>query len=217
MILDIAGIVFALISIGFIKMILSLRKLVKDMDFLSQYNHNLVKYLNNYMGKNVRSEEEGTLFVKLISDSSKAQSLLLDAGFIDYKPAGAGYYMKNYQILINTVQSLRNPSLMQEEFSMLNTIIIMQCGRYNELHEEMIRGIKNPIILLREGVQFFTTLPISLLYWTGLIKYSTQYKLSNNIVVKFLNFLIIMFGLVSAIITIVLGWEPFKELFHEFL
>jgi hypothetical protein len=100
---------------------------------------------------------------------------------------------------------------------MLNTILIMQIARYKEIHESIKANILNPIILLREGVQFFVTLPISLLYWTGVIQYSTQNKLSNNIVVKFINFLIIIIGFVSAIVTIVLGWEQFKEILFKFI
>jgi hypothetical protein len=125
--------------------------------------------------------------------------------------------IKNYAILVNTVQSLRNPGGLTEEFNWVNTILMMQIARNEELYESIKSNILNPFILLREGVQFFVTLPISLLYWTGIIQYSTQNRLSNNIVVKFINFLIIVIGLVSAIVTIVLGWEPFKELVKELI
>lgn len=114
-------------------------------------------------------------------------------------------------------QSLRNPSSLTEEFNMVHTILIMQIARYEELYENIKRNLLNPIVLLREGVQFFVTLPISLLFWTGVIQYSTQDKWSNNIVVKFLNFLIIIIGFVSAIVTIVLGWEQFKGYLDKLL
>ncbi|MFP6333470.1 hypothetical protein [Bacillus subtilis] len=215
-ILKIIGIVVALMLVGFIREVLSLRRLGKDIEFLIQYSSNYVKYCNTYLGKGVGSDEEISLYNRIISDAPKAQGLLLDAGYIDYKPAGSLYYIKNYQVLVNTVQLLRNP-LTREDFEMLFNILVMQVSRYNEFFNNKKKGILNPIILLREGVQFFVTLPISLLYWTGLIEYSTQYKLSNNFIVKFLNFLIILIGFISAIFTIVLGWEQFKEFLIKFL
>lgn len=100
---------------------------------------------------------------------------------------------------------------------MVNNILIIQIGRYEELYESVKADTINPITLLREGVQFFVILPISLLYWTKIIEYSTQNKLSNNIVVKFINFLIIIIGFISAIVTIVLGWEQMKGYIDKFL
>ncbi|GEM_PF-5614305 len=214
----IIGIIFILILIGFIKSVMRLSSLNKNIEFLGHYTEDYVKYCNNYLGKGIRSDEENRLYIKLLSDSPKAQRLLMDAGYVDYKIAGTWSYLTNYQILINTVQTLRNPPTFgREEYEMLYNVLVMQVSRLNELHEKTRKETLNPIILLREGVQFFTTLPISLLYWTGLIRYSTQYKLSNNVVVKFLNFLIILIGFVSAIFTIVLGWEQFKEILFKFI
>lgn len=207
----IIGIVLGLIVIGFIKNIMRLIDLNKNIEFLGEYTENYVNYCNDYLGKGISSYEENRLYVKLISDAPKAQNLLMDAGFIDYKPAGTLSYIENYQILVNTVQILRNP-ISNEEFNMLYNILLMQISRLNELGEKIRKETVNPVTLLREGVQFFVTLPISLLFWTGLIKYSTQYKLSNNFIVKFISFLIIFIGFVSSIFTIVLGWEQFKEI-----
>lgn len=197
-------IVVGLILIGFIKNFMRLLNLSKDIDFLGHYTENYVKYCNNYLGKDIRSEEENKLYIRLLSDAPKAQTLLTVAGYI------------NYISLINTVQLLRNPpSFGRDDFETLYNNLVMQVSRINELGVNTRKETLNPFILLREGVQFFVTLPISLLYWTGLIKYSTQYKLSNNFFIKFINFLIILIGFVSAIFTIVLGWEQFKEILFK--
>jgi hypothetical protein len=210
-------VVITLIIIGLIKEIRGLLRVVDDTEFLISYNESYVNYMNNYLGKRYDTPKEKELHIKLISEAPKAQRLLMDAGLVDYQPAFRGYMVKNYPILVNTVQSLRNPSSLTEEFNWVHTILLMQIARYKELHKDIKGNILNPIILLREGVQFFVTLPISLLYWTGVIQYSTQDKLSNNIVVKFLNFLIISIGFVSAIVTIVLGWEQMKVYIDKLL
>lgn len=217
MVLNMILVVIGLIIIGLIKEFRNLLRVVKDIDFLSNYNSTYVDYMNNYLGKKYNTPEEKELHIKLISEAPKAQRLLLDAGLVDYQPAFRGYMVKNYPILINTIQSLRNPSSLTEEFNWLNTILIMQIARYKEFQKSIKANIFNPLVLLRKGVQFFVTLPISLLYWTGVIQYSTQYILSNNIIVRFLNFLIITIGFISAIVTIILGWEQFKEILYNFI
>ncbi|PEW67021.1 hypothetical protein CN448_19015 [Bacillus cereus] len=218
MLWKIIGVTLVLILVGFIKNVMKLIKLNKNIEFLGQYTKNYVEYCNSYLGKKIRSEEENKVYIKLIREAPKAQLLLMDAGYVDYKLAGTWSYISNYQILINTVQTLRNPPAFgREEYEMLYNILVMQVSRIDELGEKTRKEIFNPIILLREGVQFFVTLPISLLFWTGLIKYSTQYKLSNNFFVKLISFLIIIIGLVSSIFTIVLGWEQFEEIVKRFL
>lgn len=209
--------VLGLIVIGFIKEVMSLMKFGKDLDFLHDYNEKYVDYLNKYLGKHVNSEEENKLYVELIAKAPKAQRLLGSDGLISYKPAGAGYMYNNYQVLINTVQSLRNPSLMSEEFGWVNNLLIMKMATYNDIMDQIRRDMKNPLVLLREGVQFFITLPIMLLYWTGITNYTTSYKLSNNLFVKLISFLILLIGLISSIITIVLGWEQFKGYLDKFI
>lgn len=213
MILTILG----LIAIGFIKKVMSLMKFSKDFDFLYDYNEKYVKYLNNYLGKRINSEEENKLYVELISKSPKAQRLLGNDGLISYKPAGASYMYNNYQALINTVQALRNPALMSEEFSWVNNMLIMKMAIYEDIMSEIRGNMINPLILLSEGVQFFVTLPISLLYWTGLIEYSTLNRVSNYFIFKLLNFLIIIIGFLSAIVTLVTGWEPFIKIANKFM
>lgn len=177
------------------------------------------KYFSHdfYSPKTNMGKEEASLHDKLLLQADKAQRLLYDSGIPDYRPPSAGYMIKNYQILINVVPKLRNPSGFTEEFEWINKLLIMQIGRNEELQESIKKEMFNPIILLREGIQFFTTLPISLLYWTGLIQYSTLYKLSNNVFVKFINFLIMILGLISAIFTIVLGWDEFKIFLSKFI
>ncbi|MED2763230.1 hypothetical protein P4283_14355 [Bacillus thuringiensis] len=213
MILTILG----LIAIGFIKKVMGLMKFSKDFDFLYDYNEKYVKYLNNYLGKRINSEEENKLYGELISKSPKAQRLLGNDGLISYKPAGASYMYNNYQALINTVQALRNPALMSEEFSWVNNMLIMKMAIYEDIMSEIRGNMINPLILLSEGVQFFVTLPISLLYWTGLIEYSTLNRVSNYFIFKLLNFLIIIIGFLSAIVTLVTGWEPFIKIANKFM
>jgi hypothetical protein len=90
---------------------------------------------------------------------------------------------------------------------------LIQISKYEETISNIKREMKNPIQLLQEGVQYFVTFPITLLYWTDFIKYGTFMKISDNIIVKFVNFIIIIIGLFSSIVTIVAGWDTVMEIY----
>ena len=106
--------------------------------------------------------------------------------------------------------------MLAEEFQMVKNQLLRGISNNEELLQQIKKERKNPFMLLREGVQFVVTLPISTLYWTGLIQYTTLSKISNNAIFKFFNSLITFIGLVSSIITVTTGWEPFKKLLNTF-
>jgi len=65
------------------------------------------------------------------------------------------------------------------------------------------------------GVRVVVGLPIYLLYWTGLIQYSSYSKIKSNIIIKFIGFLVGAIGFISAIVTIITGYEPFIEIIKK--
>ncbi|HDR7540382.1 hypothetical protein F8514_08930 [Bacillus toyonensis] len=216
--------IFILVIIGLIKHSKTLNKLENNIKFLNEYNKSFVLYLNHYRGK-TSSVEEDQLYTYLIKNSLKAQRTLGSLGEIDYQPAFSNYIIKNYQLVVNVVSSLRTHNdidfvlskpMLAEEFQMVKNQLLRGISNNEELLQQIKKERKNPIMLLREGVQFVVTLPISTLYWTGLIQYTTLSKISNNAIFKFFNSLITFIGLVSSIITVTTGWEPFKKLLNTF-
>ncbi|AXY07625.1 hypothetical protein CUC43_12560 [Bacillus thuringiensis LM1212] len=214
---------FLLIVIGFIRQINTLNQLQEDANFLVTFNNNYVEYLNNYLTK-PNSPEGNSLFNYLIKNSQKSQELLGKLGYIDYRPAFENHIIKSYPLLVNTIPSLRSNKVfdslsslarnnpIDEEFLWVHNHLMMRIGYYEERENKVRKEIRNPFILLKEGVQFIVTLPIALMYWTGLIKYSTLTRVSDYFIFKFLNFLIIIIGFLSAIVTLVTGWEPFMKI-----
>ncbi|WP_144506468.1 hypothetical protein [Bacillus mycoides] len=219
---------FLLIVIGFIRQINTLNQLQEDVNFLVTFTKNYVEYLNKYLVK-PNSPEGNVLFNYLIKNSQKSQALLGDLGYIDYRPAFENHIIKNYPLLVNTIPSLRSNKVLDplsslarnnpidEEFLWVHNHLMMRIGYYEEREKKVRKEIRNPFILLKEGVQFIVTLPIALMYWTGLIKYSTLNRVSDYFIFKFLNFLIILIGFLSAIVTLVTGWEPFIKIANKFI
>lgn len=221
-------ILFLLFLIGFIQKMNSLKNIQNKIDFLVTYNNNYVDYLNDYFHR-PHEEKADELFSYLIRNSQKAQKSLGKIGYVDYRPAFENYIMKNYPVIVNIVPSLRSNSVtnpifpnsknnpIDDEFLRINHLLQMGIGLCEEREDTIKKELRNPFILLKEGVQFIVTLPIVLMYWTGLIKYSTLNKVSNYFIVKLLNFLILIIGFLSAIVTLVTGWEPFIKITNKFL
>ncbi|PYI49942.1 hypothetical protein DLM86_31460, partial [Paenibacillus flagellatus] len=102
-------------------------------------------------------------------------------------------------------------------FEIQDEVLLRYLGVLDKRYKHAVNNIKNPFIWLREGVQFFVQLPISVLYWSGLIRYATYNFLTRNFLVKLLNLLIIIIGLVSSVVTIVTGYNPFMDIFIKWL
>ncbi|MEX6700184.1 hypothetical protein ABS315_11245 [Peribacillus frigoritolerans] len=206
-------ILFGLIVFGFILKIRDISRFNNELEFLIEYNESYVLYLDKFLNSGTQSEEESQLYTYLIKKSRKAQELLGSSGLIDYRPAFANYMVSNYPLVANIVQSLRNPAILSDELQWVNNFLLIRISKYEETIARIKREMKNPIQLLQEGVQFFVTFPITLLYWSGIIKYGTFMKISDNIIVKFINFIIIIVGLMSSLVTIVAGWDSVKEIY----
>jgi hypothetical protein len=68
---------------------------------------------------------------------------------------------------------------------------------------------------LREGIRVIVGFPVYFLYWTNLIQYSSYSKIKSNIIMKIIGFLVGTIGFISAIVTIITGYEPFVEKIKE--
>ncbi|PHC41310.1 hypothetical protein COF09_16485 [Bacillus toyonensis] len=219
-------ILLLLLLIGFIQKMSSLQSIRNKLHFLVTYNNNYVDYLNDYFHQ-PHEDAADELFSYLVRHSQKAQKSLGNIGYVGHRPAFENYIMNNYPVIVNIIPSLRSnrvtdpisSSLTQnkidDEFLHVNHLLQMGIGSYEEKEDKIKKEIRNPFILLKAGVQFIVTLPISLMYWTGLIKYSTLNRISNYFIIKLLNFLIILIGFFSAIVTLVTGWEPFMKIINQ--
>lgn len=74
------------------------------------------------------------------------------------------------------------------------------------------KGIFNPFICFREGVRFILGLPVLVLYWSGFVSTRTISAARVSSVFKFISGVITLIGLISSIITILLGWNEASEI-----
>ncbi|PNQ84112.1 hypothetical protein C1T20_19295 [Paenibacillus polymyxa] len=189
-----------------------------------------IDFLNNFreFGSQLVHQElfDSEKYQWLMMNSSKMQTMMGSYGVASYKPPFANYMYNNYQLVVNGIREIKDnfqraagsyglsfeKRWVIESISMVDDALLTYVGAISDALDEVKKDSKNPLIWLREGVRFIVTSPISLMYWSGLIKYRTYNVISNNFFVKLLSFLIGIIGFVSSIVTIVTGYTPFKSL-----
>ncbi|WP_156289887.1 hypothetical protein [Oceanobacillus salinisoli] len=220
-----ALVLLALLIIGVSLIIRTGRNESKKLDEAYEYLNKFREYGNSLIKGNENYEAYEWLTMRGPKMQAKVGELGIARGFI---PPYSNIQYNTYQIIVNALPTLRDEArdpmrgfnslqnpVIHNYYSMIDDVLLRYIGRLDNRLEDAKAQIKNPFIWLREGVQFFVQLPILLLYWSGLIKYTTYYRFSNNFIIKLINFLIILIGLVSSVITIVTGYNPFMEIFNN--
>lgn len=72
--------------------------------------------------------------------------------------------------------------------------------------------LRNPISLLREGVQCLVLTPLHLLTWVRIMGVSAARQLRHSVAVRLFSGMITVLTVVSALVSLVTGWERFVEL-----
>jgi hypothetical protein len=217
-------ILLALCLMGLIKLIIHRLDQGKVKEFSIEFLNKYREFCNGLGNNNFNSD----CYQWLKLNSAKMQSQMGAFGVAHaYKPAFANYMYNNYEMIINGISHIRDlynetndwglgRKIIYDEVSSIDDAILTYIGYLDNKISETISEVKNPMIWLREGIREVVTLPISLMYWGGLIRSSTYSNLSNNFFFKFVSFLISVVGLLSSIITIVTGYDPFIDIINKF-
>lgn len=214
-----------LLIIGFSLIVRAGRTQSKNLDEAYEYLNKFREYGNSL----IKDKEDYQAYEWLTMRGPKMQAKVGELGIAKgFIPPFSNIQYNTYQIIVNALPTLRDEArdpmrsynslqnkIVHNYLTMIDDVLLRYIGRLENRLEDVRAQLKNPFIWLREGVQFFVQIPILLLYWSGLIKYTTYYRFSNNFIIKFINFLIILIGLVSSIITIVTGYNPVMEIFNN--
>lgn len=199
----------------------------KKLNFTSDYINKFREFGNELYSNHFNQTNYEWLKMK----SFKMQSLSGDFGVArTYKPTGANYYLKGYQIIINGLTEVKNIyqrmsgtygglnfewQMLQESLGMIDDTLLSYIGFLENKSEQKLKAIRNPVTWFREGIQFIVTLPISLIYWSGIINYRAYNKVNNNVFVKLISLAVGIIAFISSIITIVTGYVPFSDFIKD--
>jgi hypothetical protein len=204
-----------LMGIGWVRLLLDYRKLKQRRAFVDEYFDKFNQFANTYyMERRINQELYSWLTYKV----TRIQSELGDYGVLAaYRPAFANYMLQDYPIIINTLPGMVRGTAYQSDVGTCIESLMRYMGAMDEGLDDFARQLRNPFIWLREGVRFITLLPILILHWSGLVGPSFVRRISNSALIKIISGSIVIVGLISSIVTIVLGWEQFINVTQSLL
>lgn len=127
-----------------------------------------------------------------------------------------GYTARGYQLLINFLPETKDmlnelaiPERYNTSIRNCDDMFIRHLGTLETEFNSIRKNIFNPFSSFAEGIKTIILLPLMLMNWFGFITTEKTYKVRKNAFVKALNGVVAIISFVSAIITIVVGWNDF--------
>lgn len=223
-----AIVLIAISVIGLLRIFCKAKAQSEDKDFAIEYLNNYREFASGLINGTFDAEKYQWLKLK----SSKMQIMMGSYGLAaTYKPAGANYMFKNYQMIVNGITEVKDiymrminglglsieKEMLRELIGTIDDVILTYIGYLENNGERLLKELKNPFVWFREGVRFIVTFPIYLMQWSGLIRYTTYASISNNIFVRFVSFIVGIIAFVSSIVTIVTGYTSFVAIIKNFI
>ena len=184
-----------IILIGLISILVELKKITNKHNFASEYLNKFIEFSNS-KGKDT------TEYDWLILKSEKMQSQLILNFIPDIKSELDKKYIvstDNFNYIINTVRDC----------------LLRHIGLMEEIRDEKVKEVKNPIIWFREGFKLILILPFLIMNQLSLLNDKRYYKVKQSPITKFIASLITFLGLLSVIMNIALGYEEFINLINK--
>lgn len=214
--LIVVGIILMLIVIGFISKLLQLKVYKERIDFCIDYKEKFTDLINAYTCSH---HLDNALYSELTEKAARMQRELGPDGLIDMIDNLKGIKVRDYQALVNFLPELRNfifwqdNSIMQQRFMSsaytCDDMFTRHIGQLNHLWEQERKYLFNPFSCFASGIRWILWLPSNILIWCGFISEDMGTKLQFNWAIKVLTFVITIIGLLSSVITIVIGWDQF--------
>ena len=133
-------------------------------------------------------------------------------GFVDPLKGIQG---RNYQLFMNIMPEIRTAlsnmdySIIYERTNQLMGLcedaLRRHIGNLDRAIEHEKNGLWNPITCMGEGIRWIVGLPVDVLQWAGLYSTNKSRKIKTSVIFKAISNLIVFIGLISSIVTIVLG------------
>ena len=204
--------------LGLISNIINLKKMKENYIFINDYYKKFQNLIDNVFEKNnIKSRD----YAWLMTNCDKMQYILGESGIISYIEGGR--YYNNIPLLLNVMNEItsyvNNPLVGENEIKMVQwcqNAFLRKTGILNDYIKNETKRIYNPLYSLSAGIKFILLIPVEILNSIGLISNNGKNKINDNKIVKILSGILSLITILSAIITIVIGWNNFVEIIKAF-
>lgn len=210
-------IVIGIIILGFIMKLIELSDIIGRIHFTNNYRNKFIDLINGIISNNNFNQQ---LYYELTSDVNSMQYELGSDGIYSYVTDNLkGFSTSNYQLLVNFLPEVRNILNEQDNMIMMNRyhksindcddMFIRHLGTLRKFEQNKRKSMFNPFSCFSGGIQFIVSLPILILNWFGFISDESTRKAKHSWIIKLLNFIFTLISFISAIMTIIMGWDDF--------
>ena len=213
--------ILAVFIIGFVQVYNRHSRVVRKIDFASEYRNKFVDFSNKYFKTYDRysrtGDFDGEQYVWLTMNVSKIQNYVGSFGEMTYKPAFQNYMINNYQIIINTIPKFREGQVESFDVGAVDDCLLRYIGHLEEYSKDTQKNLRNPIVWFREGFREIMSIPIFILSWFGIISNRTVNSIKNSLLYKVISGLIALVTLVSGVVTIIVGYDQTIEFVNRLI
>ena len=214
-----------LILIGHITMRIARSDYIKRKQFTVSFQNNFISLIKDF---GATHSLNSVFYERCIHDVDKIQEELDGAGVIaEFIDPLSGIRGRNYQLFMNILPELRKLSGMLDNIIVANRCeqLIGLCDDALQRHEgnldraidQISSQLWNPIACLGNGMRWIIWLPGNIFEWAGIISTQKVHAVHQNRIVKFIENVIVIIGLVGSVFTIILGWNDMIDLIVRFL
>lgn len=216
-------IVLAMIVIGYNIKRIRIATYNQRTEFTVDFNNRFFDFANDlFTTRHMNSKK----YNAVVRDIDKIQQELgMDGVLNEFVDPLKGIKGRNYQLFMNIIPEMRNVlseygnSIIDERVNQLMGLcedsLRRHIGNLERAIEHERKGIFNPITCLGEGIRWIVGLPVDILQWAGLYSAGRSGKIKASFLFKVISNLIVVIGLISSVVTIVLGWDEFVAIIHS--
>ena len=148
-------------------------------------------------------------YVWLTRNQPRMSGELGSEGFIVYRAPYGVFTSSHYPILPNTLSLASRNRAHPDDFRMVDHILITHEGALATAIENARHELRNPVALLRRGLQFVLSLPLLLLSWSGLLSDAVVQRARQSVIFRMVQFLASIAVVLATVVTAISGWSGF--------
>lgn len=165
--------------------------------------------------------QDNDIYGWILENSIHMQEILGSNGVMNYKEAGANYYINSYQIITNLIPDIVRQahseycSLFTES---LNTkirtifeVVIRQIGAVKDLRKLYTSRLKNPFYLFSDGWFIVISIPLKILHSLGIISFGIYSAIRKSIIYKLILLVVFSLGIYADILSVKQGHPSFFD------
>jgi len=209
--------IFITIVIGYIEFYNQIRITKRSILFAIEYQKKFRELSVYYSRKIVVTEQVyHDLYTWLTKNVTKIQHLIGEFGIINtYSEPFSSYIHHNYELIVNTLPKFRSPNIDEQAVVYVDDCLIRYIGYKEEQLKITKERRKNPCILFITGIKEILALPLRIILWFEIFDKRTFNKAKESLSFKIMSVFISLCVLLSAIVTIIIGWEQVINIFKK--